>query len=189
MAVLLSMRCAESESIIGEGPVPKMRFLLVVLGLAGCGAAFALEPGASVPALAAPRLDAPSAPALSLAALRGRVVYVDFWASWCAPCRESMPALDALYRRGRERGLTVLGVNKDVEDADARRFLARVAVTFPLVSDRDDALARAFGVSAMPSGYLIDRAGRVRKVLHGSTPASQAELAREVEALLAEPAS
>src|SRR5260221_8454055 len=145
-----------------------MRALGCALALLLAPGAFALEAGGAVPELAVARLEEP-AQALSLASLRGSVVYVDFWASWCVPCRLSMPALDALYKQNHARGFTVVGVNKDVAAADARRFLAKVPVTFTLVSDGQDAVARAFDVKAMPSGYLIDRKGVVRKVHRGFT--------------------
>jgi peroxiredoxin len=97
-----------------------------------------------------------------------------------------MPALDALVRRHGARGFTVIGVNKDTSPADAQRFLRRVPVGFPLVSDRDDAIARAFAVSAMPSGYLLDRRGVVRHVHRGFTPDTEAALDREIRELLEE---
>ncbi len=145
----------------------------------------ALNAGSPLPDAALPRLDAPAA-SLALRSLRGRVVYVDFWASWCGPCRISMPALEALFERDRDRGFTVVGVNKDVSGADAQRFLRNTRVTFPLVSDADDGFARALDVSAMPSGYLVDRRGVVRYVHRGFTEATGAEVAKEVEALLEE---
>ena len=160
-----------------------MRAFILAVALALPACASALEPGAAVPDLAARPLR-PDGQALSLRALRGNVVYVDFWASWCVPCRESMPALEALYRKYGARGLRVVGVNKDVSAADAQRFLRHVAVTFPLVADRDDAIARAFDVEAMPSGYLIDRKGIVRRVHRGFTEKSPASLSAEIEALL-----
>lgn len=162
------------------------RSIIVVLAVAAasaCASARALAPGAPLPPIVAPRLDDASAP-VSLQSLRGSVVYVDFWASWCVPCRQSMPQLDALYRQYRERGLRVVGVNKDVAPAAALRFLKRVPVSFPLVSDANDALARAFDVQAMPSGYLVDRAGVVRYVHRGYTAETGAELRMEIESLL-----
>ena len=164
-----------------------MRRLLACVALALSTQAGALETGASIPELVLPRLDEP-AQSLSLSSLRGNVVYVDFWASWCVPCRQSMPALDAMYRRNRARGFSVVGVNKDVSTADAERFLKRVSVTFPLVRDAQDAVARAFGVKAMPSGYLVDRKGIVRKVHLGFTSETATTLETEIEALLKEPA-
>lgn len=147
----------------------------------------ALDAGNPVPAVTAPRL-ADAGPPVDLAALKGQVVYVDFWASWCVPCRLSMPALDAIYRKHASRGFTVVGFNKDVEAADAQRFLQRVRVSFPLAQDLKDAAARAFDVKAMPSGYLVDRRGVVRKVHRGFTAETAAVLEREIEELLKDPA-
>ena len=163
-----------------------MRVLACALALAFAPCVLAVEAGATAPELAVARLDEPAQP-LSLASLRGSVVYVDFWASWCVPCRLSMPALDALYKQNRARGFAVVGVNKDVSAADARRFLVKVPVTFALATDAQDAAARAFDVKAMPSGYLIDRKGVVRKVHRGFTAETAETLAREVDALLKEP--
>jgi len=163
-----------------------MRAALFALALAISPCAVALEAGGTVPDLVVPKLDEPNQ-TLAFASLRGSVVYVDFWASWCVPCRVSMPALDAIYRRDRARGFAVVGVNKDVSAEPAKRFLAKVAVTFPLVSDGQDAVAKVFDVKTMPSGYLIDRKGVVRKVHRGFTEETGATLEREIEALLKEP--
>jgi peroxiredoxin len=147
----------------------------------------AVESGERAPSVALESLASTPAPApASVAALKGQVVYVDFWASWCVPCRRSMPALQSLYRRQRDRGFVVIGVNKDPETRDAERFLRSLPVTFPLVADGNDAVAKAFGVKAMPSGYLIDRTGVVRQIHHGFTAETEKTLEREVEALLQE---
>lgn len=146
-------------------------------------ASASLEAGEPAPAIVAMPLRA-GTPPVALAELRGRVVYVDFWASWCVPCRQSMPVLDGMARRFGPRGLTVIGVNKDVTVAEAERFLRRVPVGFPLVGDADDAIARSFGVKAMPSGYLLDRAGVVRHVHRGFDAGTAAALEREIEGLL-----
>jgi thiol-disulfide isomerase/thioredoxin len=150
--------------------------LAFVAALAICGPAQALEAGGKLPSI----------PALESA--KGKVAYVDFWASWCVPCRLSMPILDGLYKKHGARGFTVVGINKDVSPADAKRFLERVPISFPWVPDEGDAAAKAFDVKAMPSGYLIDRKGVVRHVHRGFTAESAAALEREVEALLKEPA-
>jgi len=162
-----------------------MRLLLGAFALALAPCAMAIEAGSAVPPLALARLAEP-AQSISLASLRGSVVYVDFWASWCVPCRLSMPALDALYRRHRDRGFAVVGINKDVTPADAERFLKRVPVTFPLALDAQDAAARAFEVKAMPSGYLVDRKGVIRHVHRGFTAETAAAIEGEIEALLKE---
>jgi len=143
----------------------------------------AVEIGDSVPTVRGPRLDKPG---VSLPSPRHQVVYVDFWASWCVPCRQSMPVLDELFRKHGGAGFTVVGVNKDVTEADARRFLQSVKVTFPLITDETDVLARAFDVKAMPSGYLVDRKGVVRQVHRGFTSHSAAALESQILKLLAE---
>jgi len=162
------------------------RLLAVLAFLAISQAAAAVEAGGAAPVLDMPRLDQPAA-SVALAGLRGKVVYVDFWASWCVPCRLSMPALEALYREHRDQGFVVVGVNKDVSADDAKRFMGKVGVTFPLVSDLGDAAARGFDVKAMPSGYLVDRKGIVRKVHRGFTGETAAELRGEIDALMKEP--
>lgn len=161
-----------------------MRRLLAVLLVSLPMAACALEAGSPVPLLSAPRIG--EGTGVDLAGLKGKVVYVDFWASWCVPCRLSMPALETLYRKHASRGFTVVGFNEDVDLADAQRFMQRVPVSFPLVQDAKDAAARAFDVKAMPSGYLIDRKGLVRKVHRGFTQETAAALESEIEELLGE---
>ena len=163
-----------------------MRAALALAALLVFAPAHALEPGAAAPAMSVLPLGGAAA-AIELPALRGKVVYVDFWASWCVPCRLSMPLLDALHRKHGARGFTVIGVNKDAALADAQRFLKRVPVGFLLAQDEKDALAKAFDVKAMPSGYLIDRKGVVRRVHRGFTSETAAALEREIEQLLAEP--
>jgi len=163
-----------------------MRRLIAALLTTISSHALAVEAGMPAPALSMAALDEGGAP-VAMAALKGNVVYVDFWASWCVPCRLSMPALDELYRRNKSRGFTVVGVNKDATAADARRFLAKVPVTFALVQDAGDAAARGFDVKAMPSGYLVDRKGVVRHVHRGFTAETRAALEREIDSLLKEP--
>ena len=161
-----------------------MRWTLAALAIALSHPAAALEAGMPAPTLAMASLA--DGKAVTLAELRGQVVYVDFWASWCVPCRQSMPVLDELYRKHGGAGFTVVGVNKDVTETDARRFLHAVKVTFPLITDETDVLARAFDVKAMPSGYLVDRKGVVRQVHRGFTSHTAAALEAQVIKLLAE---
>ncbi|HLX23669.1 MAG TPA: TlpA disulfide reductase family protein [Usitatibacter sp.] len=163
-----------------------MRRLAAALALTLSQSVLAVEAGGPVPDVSGPRIDAPSQ-SLALSSLRGQVVYVDFWASWCAPCRVSFPLLDALYRENGSRGFVVVGVNKDMSLEDAQKFLKKVPVTFPLVGDAKDAAAKAFDVKTMPSGYLVDRKGVVRKVHRGFTAETGAAIREEVDALLKEP--
>jgi peroxiredoxin len=162
-----------------------MRALLAAVLLAPA-MALAVQPGSKAPSLEGTQMGA--AKPVSLKGLQGQVVYVDFWASWCVPCRLSMPALDSLYKKNASRGFAVIGVNKDTSPADAEKFMKRLPVSFPLVADPKDGIAKSFDVKAMPSGYLIDRKGVVRKVHRGFTEDTAASLEKEVEDLLKEPA-
>jgi peroxiredoxin len=155
---------------------------LAFLSLATLAAA--VEPGMPAPALSLAALE--EGPPVAIARLKGNVVYVDFWAAWCAPCTRSMPVLDDLYKRNKSRGFIVVGINKDPSVADARKFLAKVPVSFVLVQDGADAAAKAFDVKGMPSGYLIDRKGVVRHVHRGFNAEHAAALEKEIEALLRE---
>jgi thiol-disulfide isomerase/thioredoxin len=114
---------------------------------------------ATVSLLAAPA--SPAAPAFDLADHAGKVVILDFWASWCVPCRRSFPWLNAMQAKYAEQDLVVIGVNLDMERADAERFLRDVPAAFRIVYDDEQALARRFEVVAMPSSYLIGRDGKV----------------------------
>jgi len=161
---------------------------LRLLALAACVAALpaaAIEAGGAMPSISVPRLEKPTE-RFALSSLRGKVVYVDFWASWCVPCRISMPALDALQKKHASEGFAVIGINKDATTGDAERFLKRVPVGFTLVADASDEAARAFDVKTMPSGYLVDRKGVVRHVHRGFTKETAAALEAEVGKLLAE---
>lgn len=145
----------------------------------------AVQPGSPAPAITMPRYDKPDT-TVSVQALRGKVVYVDFWASWCIPCRISFPVLDRLHRQHSGSGFEIVGVNKDATKEDAERFLKRVPVGFTLVTDASDGAAKAFDVKTMPVGYLIDRKGIVRHVHPGFTRSTGEALEQEVETLLKE---
>ena len=118
---------------------------------------------------------------------RGQVVYVDFWASWCGPCRQSFPFMNKLHSELNVKGLTVLAINLDEEATDAQTFLASHGASFKVVVGANQECATAFHVEAMPSSYLIDRAGKVRYIHHGFR-AGDVELLRGLAAsLVAEP--
>ena len=161
----------------------KMLALLVALA-AAAPLARAVEVGQPMPAVPVAQPFQKGGPTVDLRTYRGKVLYVDFWASWCVPCRTSMPALETMYKKYAERGFVVVGVNKDDRWTDAERFLEKYPATFPLASDTDEKIVKGFGVAAMPSGYLVDRKGVVRRVHQGLTPETAAALDREVDGLL-----
>ncbi len=140
-----------------------------------------LAVGDAVPKLEAPQLD--DTP-LALQSLQGRVVYVDFWASWCAPCREALPALDALYRKHGDAGFTVVAVNVDTERDAALGLLKRLSLSYPVVFDPAGVWPETFGLRGMPSGYLLDRTGVVRFIKTGYQAKDLPKLVAAIEAEL-----
>lgn len=106
-----------------------------------------------------------------------RATVIDFWASWCAACRETMPALDALFRQHREEGLVVIGVSEDDDEPTARRAARAFGASFPIVYDRGQDLAASYRVGSLPLTFVIDRAGLVRWVGHDPALAVRAALA------------
>ncbi len=118
------------------------------------------------------------------AALKGKVVIVDFWASWCAPCKEEMPVLERLYKKYKARGLVIVGVSVDQELANVKSFLKQLPVSFNIVHDADHKVAGRFKPPRMPSSYVADRNGIVRHVHAGFRDEDAAKLEAEVSALL-----
>ena len=123
---------------------------------------------------------------ISLASYKGAVTYLDFWASWCGPCRLSLPALDEIYQELAPMGLKVTAISVDVVEEDAWDFLARYPVTYPVAIDTEGSVPKAYGVNGMPSGYLIDREGRVRAVHVGFKRGDEDALRAEILQLLEE---
>lgn len=160
-----------------------MRPLLLLLALlAASPSAHAVDRGQPAPDFSAAPLR--GGESLRLEDYRGKVVYLDFWASWCGPCKQSMPVLERLSKSYRDRGLVVLGVNIDDDVKTAAKFLAEVPVSFVVVNDRDKRVAKAYAPPTMPSSYIIDRDGRVRQVHAGFKAADAKLLETEVQRLL-----
>ncbi|MDP9046461.1 MAG: TlpA family protein disulfide reductase [Pseudomonadota bacterium] len=120
--------------------------------------------GKAVPALSLPDLDDKL---WTLAAFKGRPVILNFWATWCEPCRAEMPSLQALARREGRRGLAVLSVNYEESAAAIRRFLDTVPIALPILLDRDGEAAAAWTPRVFPTSVLIDRRGMPRTSVLG----------------------
>ncbi len=116
--------------------------------------------------------------------MRGQVVYVDFWASWCGPCRISFPILDEIRAELGERGFEVLAINVDEYPEDALEFLNELPVSYPVLYDAEGATPEAFGIIGMPTGFLIDRSGTVYKVHQGFRKSDGKKLRAEILELL-----
>jgi cytochrome c biogenesis protein CcmG/thiol:disulfide interchange protein DsbE len=123
---------------------------------------------------------------LDLSAYRGRVVYVDFWASWCGPCKQSFPWLQSMKDRYERQGLTVIAIDLDMDRADADKFLDRFHPTFDVRFDPKGELAEFYRVQAMPSSILIDRHGVTRFEHEGFRPIDSALYEAQVRELLGE---
>jgi thiol-disulfide isomerase/thioredoxin len=131
-------------------------------------------------------ISVPAAEPPELGALRGRVVYLDFWASWCVPCRESFPWMRTLEANYSLQGLTVIAVNLDHDRADADTFLRRFHPDFQIRFDPEGHWAQQFGVRGMPTSVIIDRYGAVRFTHIGFRPADAPKYTHQIEQLLAE---
>ena len=144
-------------------------------------AAAALKEGDGLPALQAAQFEG------ALPDLGGKVVLLDFWASWCGPCKKSFPELEKLYESYRDRGFVVLGVSVDEDGAAMRKFLEGHAVSFPIVRDKEQSLVGVAGVESMPTSFLIDRSGKIRS-LHNGFRGEETVIAlrQEIEKLLDE---
>ncbi len=155
-----------------------------VLAFSPIQAVTALEAGVTAPDCKLSALA--DAQPLAIQQFRGKVMYVDFWASWCGPCAKSFPFLNELDAEFKARGLQIVGVNMDENAADAQAFLAKYPANFMVASGVDGQCAKDFGVQAMPSSYIIDRKGIVRQVHLGFRAGEAKELKALVERLLAE---
>ena len=161
------------------------RFILIVaLACALCSPVRAAGPGSATPTCTLQALGEGSP--INMGQLKGEVVYVDFWASWCTPCARSFPFMNRLHRELADRGLIVLAINLDEKLEDARAFLAKHPASFALAADPSGQCPRDFGVRGMPSSYLVDRQGMIRHVHLGFRAGEAEKLRALVEQLLAE---
>ncbi len=120
----------------------------------------------SVPDFTLERLDREGE--LSLSALRGKTVVLNFWASWCIPCKEEAPFLEQIWREQRKRGLVVVGLDAKDFRRDARRFMSRYDLTFPIVYDGPGKTLARYGVTGFPETFVVDREGRVLEAFVGA---------------------
>lgn len=125
-----------------------------------------------------------AAPPAGLAPVEGQVVWVDFWASWCVPCRRSFPWLNSMHRKYGPNGLQIIAVNLDKDRALADKFLAEVPAEFALRFDPAGELAKHYGVQAMPSSYLIDADGNVLATHAGFRTGEAAEYEQAIQEAL-----
>ena len=152
--------------------------------------AFAVVAGtassAIAPATPAPdfTLHAMSGRDMRLKEQRGRVVMVNFWATWCAPCRQEMPQLNRLYEKYRSSGFMLFGVNVDDDPSKAAEVAAKLGVTFPVLLDANKSVSKLYDLNTMPSTVLIDREGTVRYVHRGYLAGYENNYEKQIRELL-----
>jgi len=168
----------------------RMRKAIILIGAAIAVAAAALAPGAASAVdvgAPAPALSLPTASGetVALDALKGKVVYVDFWASWCAPCRKSFPWMAEMQKKYGPAGFTVVAVNVDKKRPDAEKFLQATLAQFTVVYDPAGAAPAAWNVKAMPTSFLIDAKGNVAFVESGFKDEAVQDVENRIKALVA----
>lgn len=123
---------------------------------------------------------------IKLSEYRGDVVMINFWASWCAPCRQEMPLLEELYKKYSDLGFTLLAVNVEEDSSKADELLKDIPVTFPVLFDNTNKVTKLYNVIAMPSTVIVDRDGNMRYLHRGYLPGYEKEYQKQVKELIRE---
>ncbi|HXC58731.1 MAG TPA: TlpA disulfide reductase family protein [Steroidobacteraceae bacterium] len=123
---------------------------------------------------------------ISLDQLKGQVVMINFWASWCGPCREEMPVLEKLYAKYKPMGFTMIGVNVEPDSKLAAEWLKATPVTFPILFDTKSEVSKLYQVSSMPSTVIVDRKGNLRWMHRGYKAGAENEYLDQIRALVRE---
>jgi len=123
---------------------------------------------------------------VSLTQYHGQVVMINFWASWCGPCRQEMPLLESIYKKYNKLGFTLLGVNVEPDPKAAEEWLKATPVSFPILFDKDSKVSKLYDVAGMPSTVIIDRAGKVRVLHRGYKPGDENEYLDSIRTLVRE---
>lgn len=162
---------------------PSTRLLWLFLLWAGVSLhAVAVQPGDQAPGFELPRLD--NGETVRLSGFRGKVTYIDFWASWCGPCRQSLPLYEALQKRLPAGQFQIIAINLDEDRKDAEAFLKRHPVSYLVLSDPDGISAKSWSVPAMPTSFLVDTNGRLAYIYIGFKPSHIGTIEHDIKALL-----
>lgn len=123
---------------------------------------------------------------LNIGKLQGQVVLVNFWASWCEPCRNELPELEKLYREQKDKQFTIVGINIDKRPENADKFIKEFNLSYPIILDPEAEVIKQFQAKAMPTSYLIDRAGVIKKVFYGYSAKKLPAMKNDIVALINE---
>ena len=157
--------------------------LPLCIGLGGVGAASAASVSGPAPNFTLKSLSGKN---MKLSEMRGNVVLINFWASWCGPCREEMPLLNALHAKYEPLGFTVLGVNVEEQEKNARGFLKNFPVDFPVLLDNQNKVSKLYDVIAMLMTVVVDRDGNMRYLHRGYKPGDEKTYRKVVKKLVRE---
>jgi thiol-disulfide isomerase/thioredoxin len=145
--------------------------------------ALAVAPAGPAPAF---KLDSMAGKPVSLDQYKGQVVMINFWASWCGPCRTEMPILEKLHAKYKPMGFTMIGVNVEPDSSLAANWLKSTPVTFPILFDTKSEVSKLYSVAGMPSTVIIDRKGNMRWLHRGYKPGDEDEYLNQIRALVRE---
>lgn len=159
-----------------------LRLLLICMALVFSQASLSASQGKMAPNFNLPGIKTGNL--MSLKSHRGKVVYLDFWASWCGPCRQSLPMLNELRKELRSKGFEVVAVNLDEDKSEAKKFLKQFPVSYPVLLDPKGRVPQKYDLPGMPTSYLIDRKGKIRKVHVGFKKQDISKIRKEIISLL-----
>ena len=154
---------------------------VAILSLCLASSGLCLEPGATAPRL---KLTDRNGTAVDLQGFKGKVVYLDFWASWRGPCKTSLPWMKNLYEHYRQQGLEVVAINEDTQRDHALQMLDQLNPGFTTLFDEQGRVAANFELPTMPTSFVIGKDGEIRAVHHGFDVAEEAEIERSIKAAL-----
>ncbi len=155
----------------------------IVFGLMIAGAHAAVELDLKAPDFTLKSKDGGN---FRLSEHRGEVIFINFWASWCGPCRQEMPLLDKLHARYADAGFKVVGISIDEEQTEADALLKKIPVSFPVLYDSESSVSQLFDVDAMPTSVLVDRNGNMRFLHRGYKPGYEDDYRAQVKELIRE---
>lgn len=165
-------------------PAPR----LLLIGLASLGIACISSAASLASGTPAPRFELGSADGktIDLASLQGKVVMINFWASWCGPCRKEMPILEQLNKQYRPKGLALVGINVEPDPSAALEWLKATPVSFPILFDSQSKVSKLYQVAGMPNTVIIDRKGMVRYIHRGYRPGVENDYLDQIRQLIRE---
>ena len=157
------------------------RFAALMIALTLALTAWAAAADVQAPAFTLQSVDGK---AVSLAQYKGDVVMINFWASWCGPCRQEMPLLDSIYKQYKDMGFVLLGVNVEPDSHSANAWLKKTPVSYPVLYDPNSQVSQLYQVQAMPTTVIIDRRGIVRFVHNGYLPGDENQYMNSIRSLI-----